>query len=99
MTIAEQTIRQVSLCIVLINRVKHLHFSINERVKYGWDKPERNEDSVVIDDKVKLKYPDDGWSPLVDFFSTDSCPEFNTSNIVTYFVTRTVKDLLPAGAT
>ena len=34
----------------------------------------------------------DALSPQSDF-----CPNFNMSHIVAYFVTRTVKDFLPAG--
>lgn len=69
---------------------------MNACVRYGWDKAENGEDALVSPGNM-LKYPENGWSPLDTFAQSDSCPVFNMSHIVAYFVTRTVKDSLPAG--
>ena len=41
-------------------------------------------------------YPENGWIPLVLPFHKSST-EFTMSNIVSYFVTRCLKNALPAG--
>ena len=47
---------------------------------------------------VELKYPENGWSlRTLGLQQLDSLHDFNMSHIVNYFVTRTVKDCLPAG--
>ena len=46
----------------------------------------------------ELKYPDNGWTLFTNGFSqTNSCFNFGMSQIVSYFVTRTVRDSMPAG--
>ena len=63
-------------------------------IKYGWEKKEDPTDKAA----TVLKFPDSGWSLFTDTFPNSSCPlSFSMSNIVTYFVARTVKDSLPAG--
>ena len=57
-----------------------------------------------MSDKPKLpgkavkpaSYPKNGWIPLVSAFSQESSTEFSMSNIMPYFVTRCLKDTLPA---
>ena len=72
---------------------------MNACIKYGWNETESKENPVVANPGVQLKYPEDGWISLIDALGpqSDFCPNFNMSHTVAYFVTRTVKDFLPAG--
>ena len=72
---------------------------MNACIKYGWNKTESKENPVIANPGVELKYPEDGWISLIDALGpqSDFCPNFNTSHILAYFVTGTVKDFLPAG--
>ena len=46
----------------------------------------------------ELKYPYSGWTLFTNSFSqTNSCLNFGMGQIVSYFITRTVKDSMPAG--
>ena len=68
-------------------------FRVNACVKYGWDKAENKD--VLVSLGVEIKYPENGWLPLADAFTqSDSFLDFNMSHIISYFVTRRVKDSL-----
>ena len=67
---------------------------MNACIKYGWCK--KKEDQLPAGSEPK--YPESGWCSFTSTYrQEDSCPDFSMSQIVAYFVTRTVKDSLPAG--
>ena len=52
---------------------------------------------VVSGIESSLSYPDVGWKRISTAYSSpESVPQFTMGHIVTYFVTRTVCDSLPA---
>ena len=77
----------------------HLPFFIrvNACLEYGWKKFVSDELKLPGEAVKPASYPENGWIPLVSAFSQESCTEFTMSNIMSYFVTRCLKDALPAG--
>ena len=76
---------------------------VNAFIKYGWDKNVCNPygGDVLADPCGSglhgvLPYPEGSWTVISKAFSSANVPQFNTSHIVAYFVTRTVSDCLPA---
>lgn len=73
---------------------------VNACIKYGWNKTENSVKEVVTTTtSIEPKYPENGWNSLTDLaaLGRSLSADFNMSHIVAYFVTRTVKDSLPAG--
>ena len=76
---------------------------VNAFIKYGWDKNVCNPygGDVLADPCGSglhgvLPCPEGSWTVISKAFSSADVPQFNTSHIVAYFVTRTVSDCLPA---
>ena len=78
--------------------------SVNACIKHGLDKKvcnpyggEGNVNYAVPSEDVELDYPDQGWTVITEAFPTAAeVPKFNMGHIVSYFVTRTANDSLPA---
>ena len=77
----------------------HLPFFIrvNACLKYGWKKSVSDEPQLSGEAVKPASYPENSWIPLVSAFSQESYTQFTISNIMSYFVTRCLKDALPAG--
>ena len=75
---------------------------VNAYIEYGWsnelvdpDKPDLP-DTQSDGECESLTFPTNGWVDIRSAYkSPNEVPEFNYSQIITYFVTRTVSDGLP----
>ena len=73
---------------------------MNAYIKNGWDKqlvdPERSHQSPG--EQLAPLLPSDGWQEITGAFSSaQQAIPFTNAQIITYFITRTVDDSLPAG--
>ena len=80
-----------------------MFFRVNAYIEYGWSGKLVHPDKLDLSDSwsdtecESFTVPTDGWVDIRNVYkSPNEVPEFNYSQIITYFVTRTVSDGLPA---
>ena len=95
----------VSRCFVIINITDS--FRVESYIRNGWDgcivDPDAPSSAAAVTDTATQKPPADiqaidTWKPIKTAFSTpEDVPKFSHGQMISYFVTRTLNDGLPAG--